>query len=495
MPDAITRARILVADDEVSIRIGCQKILGEDGHEVVAVADGLSAIETFKAGGIDLVLLDLAMPGLDGLQVIPRLREMDPDAVVVMITGYASFETAVQAIQAGAYDYMPKPFTPSELRIVVQRALEKRALLVERQTLQKERARSLLDLAREQSRTRTIIYAMGEPLLVINAAQELVFVNPAARRFLQEGVTGPGRPMAEALAVPALLEACAAAFPKLTGETKTISTEVFDPREQKTWMLTVTCLESQAGETGPAGWVLVLADITPMKDLEKAKTRFVSIVAHELKAPVGAIEGYLDLILSDLDPAAEKYRPKIERCRDRAGLLQRLIRELLDLSRIEQGRIERNLETIDPVPIVQETCEFLGEEAAKRRVTLKVVPPAEPVRLLADRGELTQVFTNLVSNAIKYNREGGSVTVTNERSGSHWKVAVTDTGIGMAADHLRHIGEEFYRVKTAETVKISGTGLGMAIVKRILDLNHARLEITSQEGVGSTFTLFWPLAS
>jgi DNA-binding NtrC family response regulator len=192
MPASASPARILVADDESSIRIGCHKILSEDGHEVVTVADGLAAVEAFRASAFDLVLLDLSMPGLDGLQVIPRLRELDPSAVVVMITGYASFETAVQAIQAGAYDYVPKPFTPSELRIVVKRALEKRALIVERLELQRERERSLKDLAFEQSRTRTIINAMAEPLLVVNAARELVFVNPAARRFLAEGRSAPG---------------------------------------------------------------------------------------------------------------------------------------------------------------------------------------------------------------------------------------------------------------------------------------------------------------
>lgn len=489
------RARIMVADDESSIRIGCQKILSEDGHEVVAVADGLAAVETFRSHPFDLVLLDLSMPGLDGLQVIPRLREIDPGAVVVMITGYASFETAVQAIQAGAYDYVPKPFTPSELRIVVKRALEKRALIVERLELQRERERSLKDLAYEQSRTRTIINAMAEPLLVVNAARELVFVNPAARRFLAEGATGLGQPLREALGVPELIEAIETALPRLAGAPQAVSTEVTDPREGKTWLLNVAELETGSHDETAAGAVLVLSDITPMKDLEKAKTRFVSIVAHELKAPVAAIEGYLDLILGDLEPAIEKYRPKIERCRERADLLQKLIRELLDLSRIEQGRIERTLEPLDPLPVVRDTCEFLAGEAAKKNVSVTVEAGSAAVRLLADRGELTQIFTNLISNAIKYNRDGGSVTVTSEVSGSHWKVAVRDTGIGISESHLAHIGEEFFRVKNSTTVKISGTGLGMAIVKRLLDLNHARLEIASKEGEGSTFTLFWPLAS
>ena len=133
MSQTLEKAKILIADDEASIRIGCQHILTAEGHEVIPAEDGLIALEKFKETPADLVLLDLMMPGKDGLSLIPDLLAVDPSVVIIMITGYASFETAVKAIQLGAYDYVPKPFTPNELKIVVQRSLEKRFLILKTQ--------------------------------------------------------------------------------------------------------------------------------------------------------------------------------------------------------------------------------------------------------------------------------------------------------------------------------------------------------------------------
>ncbi len=492
LEDLSAPARILVADDEISIRLGCEKILAAEGWKVTTVEDGLSAVSAFEAEPFDLVLLDLRMPGLDGLGAISRIRKMDPTAIIVMITGYASFETAVKAIQDGAYDYVPKPFTPNELRIVVKRCLEKRALILRNRRLQQERERSLKDLALEKSRTRAIINAMADPLMVVNAAGELVLFNPAAKTFLQDSLEKPGVPLSRAVSLPALAESFQAACSRLDSRVTAATTEVEDSDHGKTYMMNVAAIPAQESAES-SGTVMVLSDITPMKDLERTKSRFVSIVAHELKAPVAAIEGYLDLILPDLTGPLEQYKAKIERCRDRANLLQKLIRELLDLSRIEQGRIERNLEAMDPCPIIEETREFLMEEAGKKRVKIETIPAGKPFKIMGDRTEISQIFTNLLSNAIKYNRNGGSITIRHSVTGGTWRSSVIDTGMGISPDHISHIGEEFFRVKNSQTVQISGTGLGMAIVKRLLDLNSAQLEIKSVLGEGSTFTVCWPL--
>jgi len=492
MAEVSMKTRILVADDEMSIRMGCDKILKADGHEVVTVEDGILALQAFDEKAFDLVLLDLMMPRMDGLTVIPELIARDPNTVIIMITGYASFETAVKAIQLGAYDYVPKPFTPNELKIVIRRALERRHLLLRNRELQFEREKSLKDLALEKGQTRTIINAMPDALMVINTLGDLVLFNPAARAFLKDEVTSPGRPLAEALRLSCIGEAFDHARSRFTAAVKTVSLEINDQERKKTFLMNAACLPGDDGES--RGVVLVFSDISPMKDVERAKTRFVSVVAHELKAPVGAIEGYLDLILMDLGEGLEKYRPKLERCRDRAGILQRMIRELLDISRIEQGRIERSLERLDPWPIVVENVEFLKTEAQKRNVRFELVPgPA--VEIFGDRGELTQVLTNLVSNAIKYNRENGCVTVTASVSNGFWRLAIADTGIGISPENLKHLGEDFYRVKSAETINISGTGLGIAIIQRLLEMSHARLEVESTLGQGSTFTVCWPLES
>ncbi|MFZ2955503.1 MAG: response regulator [Candidatus Ozemobacteraceae bacterium] len=504
-PEEVSHARILIADDEMSIRMGCEKILKSMGHDVVTVEDGLLALQAFDEKPFDLVLLDLMMPRMDGLTVIPELKARDSDVVIIMITGYASFETAVKAIQSGAYDYVPKPFTPNELKIVIGRALERRHLLRRTRELQLERERSLKDLAFEQSRTKSIINAMADALLVVNNRKELVLFNPSARAFLKDGATPSGKPLVDVSRLPALLEAFDKAIPQLNESMQAVSLEVEDTERKKTFLMNVAFVgagapatdggESLGTDSGEMrGAVVVLSDISPMKDLERAKSRFVSIVSHELKAPVAAIEGYLELIVSDLPPELDKYRQKLDRCKDRAGLLQRMIRELLDLTRIEQGHIERHVEILDPVPVVQEAAEFLRSEASKRHLTLEL-PSGNGTKVRGDRGEITQIFTNLVSNAIKYNRDGGQVLVKSNVADGFWRLSVSDTGIGMSPENLAHVGEEFFRVKSSATINISGTGLGMSIVQRLLHINHARMEITSELEKGTTFTVVWPLES
>ena len=480
-------ARVLVVDDESSIRLGCERVLSGCGYQVESLGDGLSAVEAYKKEPYDLVLTDLNMPVMDGLTAVKKIREFDNSAVIVMITGFATIETAVQAIQDGAYDYVPKPFNPSELRLVSRRAIE-------RKTLARERERSLRDLAFEQSRIKTIVTAMPDPVLVVNNDDQIVMWNPAARFLLANPLPPPGTALAEGASIGSLVNAFVDVKLRLNDQVRAVSIEVNDGRSGRTYLMNAAPIEySPSGAVETSGMVMVFSDVTPMKGLERAKSRFVSIVSHELKAPIGAIKGYLELVLSDMDGSQKDIQEKLERCNIRAGQLQKLISELLDLSRIEHGKIERSLEKIEPLEIVTEVCSFLSSEAEKRDIKIHL-PKESPGLIFADRAELNRVFTNLISNAIKYNRDSGEVTVSFQVATDTLQISVTDTGIGIPQEQLSQIGEEFYRIKTPETRDISGTGLGLAIVKRILLVNHATLQINSIYGEGTSFIISWPLS-
>ncbi len=168
--------RVLVVDDEPGMREGCRRILLPEGHTVTTVASGEEALRVMAPGAFDLALVDLKMPGMSGMELLPRLREADPDFVCVMCTAYATLETAVQATKGGAYDYVPKPFTPDELIGVVDRALEVQWLTREAARLREEAERNLLLVAGEQSRTRTIIQNMADGVLVTNREGKLALV-------------------------------------------------------------------------------------------------------------------------------------------------------------------------------------------------------------------------------------------------------------------------------------------------------------------------------
>ena len=187
----LTQANILVIDDEQIMREGCSRILSKDGWAVITAENGNQGLDEYqiRSESIDVILLDLMMPGMSGMEVLERLRTVDPNLLVIVITGYATVESAVEAMKKGAYDFIPKPFTPDQLRIVVKRALERRSLQKEAAFLRKERERSLRDIATEKSKIKTIINCMGDGVLVCDRDGCVVLTNPAASRMLMTSET------------------------------------------------------------------------------------------------------------------------------------------------------------------------------------------------------------------------------------------------------------------------------------------------------------------
>ena len=178
-------AKILVVDDERIIREGCSRLLTKAGHQVISAQNGQEALELLQQDHFDMVLLDIKMPEVDGMQVMEVLRRNQTDLIVLVITGYATIETAVEAMKAGAYDLLIKPFSADALRIAVNRALDHLRLAWEMEALKKEQARSLKDIAKEQSRVRTIMNSMACGILVTDDENRLVLYNPLAPRMLE----------------------------------------------------------------------------------------------------------------------------------------------------------------------------------------------------------------------------------------------------------------------------------------------------------------------
>jgi two-component system phosphate regulon sensor histidine kinase PhoR len=181
-----------------------------------------------------------------------------------------------------------------------------------------------------------------------------------------------------------------------------------------------------------------------------------------------------------------------ERMRLRTDALLALVDDLLTMSRLEQVNQSHTLEPVSVEDAVSDVLHLFEAEAEMNGVSLHAKLGPESLTVMADGEELRRVLTNLISNAIKYNRESGSVTVDAEPVGATVRISVTDTGMGIPAECVPKLGQEFYRVKTARTRHIVGTGLGLSVVKRIVEAHHGRLEVASQQGEGSTFTVFLP---
>ncbi len=489
----ILGANILIVDDEQPIRAACAKILSEEGAVAEIAENGVVGLEKAQKGKFDLALIDLKMPQMDGMELLEHLNRLDEELIKIVITGYATLETAIEAVQKGAYDYIPKPFTPGELRTRVNRGLEKRFLLQEARRLREEREKNLLELANEKNRTQTIVQCMADGLLVTNRDSQVVFCNPAGRRLLK--VKKPlqvGVPLGQVCARPEFTDLVGRAMAlKETQETASRELSPLSPSDP-VLMANCTPLKDEKGQI--IGAVTVLRDITELKELDKAKSTFVSLVAHELRAPLAAIEGYLDVILDGVgidDP--QKIRKILDRSRERTRGLLALINDLLAISRMESGRVARERERLQIATLLKEIVELIKGEAIERRIEVNLEIMGELPLISGNREDLSRVFTNFLDNAIKYNHPGGKVLARAGVQDVFLWVEIRDTGIGIPPREMEKIFDEFYRVKSRETQGIPGTGLGLTIAKRIVEAHNGHIEGESRPNEGSTFRVLLPM--
>lgn len=486
--------RILVVDDELGIREGCRKILTSEGYEVETAEDGLAGLELFEErGNFAVALIDLKMPRMDGVELIERIHSQDEDAVLFVITAYATIETAVEVTKKGAYGYIPKPFTPDELLLPLKHGLERRGLLIEAKRLREERENRLLEVAFERSKSSTIIKCMTDGVLVINRDGQLVLQNAAAARMLMGHASHPLSSF--------LLSALDCADMK-TLVTKTVDADsglVIVSKElvlgQCTYMVNVSpVIDELSGET--VGAVAVLRDITALKKLETAKSMFVSMVAHEVKSPLAAVEGYLNLIISgEVGKDPEKEQKMLQRSLLRIRALRTMISELMNLTAMETGHFTLKRSRLDIEKVVSETVESCKEKVQEKEIELSLTCEGKPglEQVLADKEAMHIIFTNLIDNAIKYTPDKGHVWVHAEQNGLYVKVKVKDDGIGMQPDEKTRVFDEFFRAKNEYTAHVPGTGLGLSLVKRLLDMHHGTITVETAPGKGSEFTISIPI--
>jgi len=495
MPD---QANILVIDDEQIMREGCSRILSKDGWAVTTAENGKQGLEVIQTDPkiIDLILLDLMMPGVSGMEVLDQVRNIDPSLLVIVITGYATVESAVEAMKKGAYDFIPKPFTPDQLRIVVRRALERKSLQKEAEFLRSERERSLRDIATEKSKIKTIINCMGDGVLVCDRDSCVVLSNPAASRMLKVSETSLlGNLLPQCNLHPELSKTIQESLSTTDKSYTSVSQELSVGESGEIFLRAHTApVRNDLGET--LGSVTVLQDISHLKELDKMKSEFIAMVAHELRAPLASVEQQLTVILNKMaGEVTAKQQQLLSRAKERTKGLLTLIKDLLDISKIEAGMMVQYKEPLSLQEVAQKVVDLMRTEAEAKKLDLQISAPSKLPLIGADRNSMEGIFTNLISNAIKYTPEGGKIEVTLSEESGFVKAVVSDTGIGIKKEDLPRIFDKFYRVKTAETRQIVGTGLGLSIVKSIVDAHLGSISVESEEGGGTAFTVLLPKES
>ncbi len=483
--------KILVVDDEAGIRRGCERVLRPEGYRVLMAEAGEEGLQLLRQDPeIDLALVDLRMPGISGFDFIQQARETAPETVFVVITAYATLEAAVEATKRGAYDFIAKPFAPDDLLRIVNRALERVNLIRQRNRLEAERRKHMFELATEQTRLRTVVDCMADGVLVCNAEHLLVLYNPAALRLLDRVASGPGPlPLRSALGSTELVEMIEAASGAQTRQSNELR---LNRPNREEWVLAnvAPVVEPDSGRL--LGTVTVVRDITALKQVEQVKAQFVSMVAHELRAPLAAVDGFLSVLQEGYARDPDKQQEILGRSRQRIQALVDLVGDLLEVSRIEAGTVRRQIAPQKIDAVLEEVVGLMQSLAEQNGITIERRIPEGLPSVEADREELIRLFNNLVSNAVKYNRPKGVVEIEALREGPFLKFRVADTGFGIGEEARKRLFSEFFREKRAETRTVPGTGLGLSIVKSIVDFYHGRIEVASEVGKGSVFTVWLP---
>lgn len=367
--------RVLVIDDEPGIRSGVSRILNnfhvtypfmdEDyTFKVTEAATGEEGLDILEKEMHDILLLDNKLPGIQGVDVLEHIRRNNYDIVVAMITSYASLDVAVKATRDGAIDFIPKPFTPQELK-------------------------SSIENITKQQYLKRITHKMN-----------------------QEG--------------------------------------------------------------------------------KKIRYQFLSVLSHELKAPLNAIEGYL-LMMQDKQSGelVDDYATPIERSLQRIHGMRNLIKDLLDFTKIRLERKQENIQKLSLKDAAAASITTVQPYAIQMDVTINLKAQSD-IDIMADPSDVEIILNNLISNAVKYNKTEGTVEIIISGTENEALITVSDTGIGISKDDAENLFNEFTRIKNEKTKNISGSGLGLSIVKKVVELYSGSIEVESVPDVGTTFRVKMP---
>lgn len=646
-----------MVDDEKIIRDLFTMVLGKKGYEVVTAKDGDEALKVFTKGAFNLVMMDIKLPGTDGVKLLAQLKEMDSDVEGMIITGYASLESAIEALKNGASEYITKPFDKIEDVVrVVNRLVEKQQLTLENKRLQektqrqrdelkqrvfelgvlydvsdaisytldykqlfrlimtslskvvnydtcasfiftekrgnlvvkaakavtkdfveqveknviealssltsqtisekdisvsletippsgrgekaltkvssffniplivKDKAIGILNvsssrenafspadirilytisnqaaiairrlrgvIAAEKSKMEAMVESMTEGLIMMDREGNPIVCNPAAKRMLNLAPEEIDRKR---------LEECF----KKTGLDLAYEEIIFGRKEVVTNDITISepihavfrsviaPVKDINGKN--LGMVIALRDITAEKEVDRMKTEFISTVSHELRTPLTTMKEFTSIISDEIPgKLTMDQREYIDIIKGNIDRLARLINSLLDISKIEARRVELRKTLIDLANLAKATVFTLKPEADKKHIEFKALFHASLSSTYVDPDRITQVFTNLIGNAIKFTPENGKITVEIIDKQKELECSVADTGVGIAPENLDRLFGRFQQIGRVAGPGAKGTGLGLAISKELIEMHNGRIWAESKLGKGSKFIFTLP---
>jgi two-component system, OmpR family, phosphate regulon sensor histidine kinase PhoR len=484
--------KVLILDKDNSTKTTIKAILNKTGHfEIHTTGSKEEASRLGTGSEYDLYFLELSLLQPGQADSLTHIRESFPESICIVMCATPSTELAWESGKLGAYAILNKPLKLIELSHIIHRALERRWYILDSRRLRAEKSEDLKEIAREKTRLKSVIQSIDDGIVIIDSKGELTFYNPRFLRILGISQEISNGTQAKDFLPKALWQSVQKIL-QIGCKDETIRQEITAPHDDDCYLMANTTPVCDNGKN-LLGVISVLRDITPIRKAEMYKSHFVRMLAHELKAPLAAIEGYLDVIVNkSLGDEPDIYENYLNRSLERAKSMRDLINDLLNIFKLQAPQRTRKEEIIHLKTFINELIGHFEGDIKRRDITvLQRINEPDPIN--ADTEDMTRVFNNILSNAIKYNRFGGQIYIWGKREGDTYRLTVEDTGIGMSESEQSSLFIPFYRAKNSYTRTINGTGLGLSIVKRTLEDYGARISVESQFQKGTSIHIDFPL--
>ncbi len=515
---------ILIVDDESHILHSITEALATTEYKLVVTTQYQEAIDLSQNQSFSLALIDINMGAHNGIELLSEIKKIQPYLLCVMMTAHATMESAIGALKHGAYDYLRKPFTSSELLNAIGRYFSWLELQEERHKAEQElqlfeelinhsndlilvvdtvsgqnlyvnqKISQALEFTREEILSLQMIDLLnGNPYAL--SWQELLTIFAKDKRgvFEVQMRRKSGSSFAVEMNVKQVVEnniSCILAVCRDISERQRATSLLLDERkklerevEARTHELRTSLMEIEATHN-------------ILQETYNHKNRFLSSLSHELRTPLQAILGYCDLLQGQyygkLNDKQTNYSEQINKS---GKHLLSLLNGMLDLARIEAGEMSIQIESFNVVNLIVECYKMVENQAANKKQTIQLKLPEEVLYMSADKIKIKQVLLNLLTNAIKYTPVNGLITVALViEKDQTIKIVVEDTGMGIEPEDQDKIFTEFYQANRVREEHLGGAGIGLALARRLIDMHEGEMGFTSTPGKGSSFWFKLPMA-
>ncbi len=473
-------AKILcVDDDQRNLRL-LEGLLLPEGYELIFALSGEEALAKVLSGEPELMLLDIIMPGMSGLEVLARLRsDMHTRLLpVVLLTALRDEDDRIKGIEAGCDDFISKPFDRAELLARVRTLLK---ITFYRRALD------------EKEKFETVIRQMSEGVIVCDPQGVVVNINDSARKYFDLH-DGQKANFFDLVFKEYFSSICRDAVMDFSSGHRNfdlirVATSKFKPLYLE---VNLDVLKNSQNEI--CNIIFTVRDVSDLREKDRLKQDFLGVISHKLRTPVSVISGDIALIQDEVvGPLNEKQRKFIGSAYKGTVLLQSLIEKLIKFAEINQKTVDPSREKVVISAYLEDFAKKISDNTRSGKVELTIDCPDKELVLDINRDHLKHILNNLVENSAKFtDLEVAKVNISVHDLPREVEIVVSDNGRGIPAEEHERIFQGFYQVENHLTGQIEGIGLGLALVKRLMDACFGRIQMRSRIGEGTTFTLSFP---